>query len=327
MHSDCLQELTLCSPSFIAVFLSVEIERRLDSRVTQDSLHCLRFDLRLVHQPVAKRVTKVVQSEPLTILDLHSGFLCRRSQMIGDENRRGEGNTGRRLEGWKNKIPIGGERRPCPPCTQEAREHGYVTARSHWSFLFWSRHPRRLPSVSKSESVLPPTVSPTSAAPASPKRGVPWRRSEHQREVKRRGEGFQNRKRLFWRDDNGVVVGLRARLDVQHGILRDTLMQDADLVDAAHDAPHLRNRRPGKTARLVERFEPPLNIEQLDVFRDFDSETRGETGAHDMLHLADGVGRFRAHRISPEIGSQIMLRKKIEPDAARRVIPTQTTTC
>src|SRR5579859_2834807 len=104
MHSDCLQELTLCSPSFIAVFLSVEIERRLDSRVTQDSLHCLRFDLRLVHQ-----------------------------------------------------------------------------------------------------------------------------------------------------------------------------------VDAAHDATHLRNRRPGKTARLVERFEPPLNIEQLDVFRDFDSETRGEIGAHDML--------------------------------------------
>src|SRR5258707_9419887 len=34
----------------------------------------------------------------------------------------------------------------------------YVTARSHWSFLFSSRHPRRLPSASESESVLPPTV-------------------------------------------------------------------------------------------------------------------------------------------------------------------------
>lgn len=87
--------------------------------------------------------------------------------------------------------------------------------------------------------------------------------------MKRRGEGFQNRKGLLWRNDNGVVVGLRARLDVQHGIRRDTLMQDADLVDAAHDAPHLRNRRPGKNARLVERLEPPLNIERLEIFRDF----------------------------------------------------------
>src|SRR6266446_2525803 len=64
-----------------------------------------------------------------------------------------------------------------------------------------------------------------------------------------------------------------------------------------------RNRRPGKTARLVERLEPPLNIERLDVFRDFVSETRDEIGAHDMLHVTDGVGRFRAYRIRPEIGS------------------------
>jgi len=57
---------------------------------------------------------------------------------------------------------------------------------------------------------------------------------------------------LLWRDDYGLVVGLRARLDMQHGILRDMLVPDADLVNAAHGAPHLRNRRPGKTARLVE---------------------------------------------------------------------------
>src|SRR5256885_10907059 len=35
------------------LFLCVEIERRLDFAVTQDSLHGLGFDLRLVHQPVA----------------------------------------------------------------------------------------------------------------------------------------------------------------------------------------------------------------------------------------------------------------------------------
>jgi hypothetical protein len=65
MYSDCFQELTLRSQSFIAIFLSVEIERRLDSRVTEDSLHRLRFDFRFVHQPVAKRVTKVdIRVEP-----------------------------------------------------------------------------------------------------------------------------------------------------------------------------------------------------------------------------------------------------------------------
>ena len=39
---------------FIAVFLCVQIERRLNSCVTQDSLNSFRFDFRLVHHPVAE---------------------------------------------------------------------------------------------------------------------------------------------------------------------------------------------------------------------------------------------------------------------------------
>jgi len=35
--------------------------------MTQDSLHRLRFDLRFVHKPVAKRVTKVV-IRPISLL-------------------------------------------------------------------------------------------------------------------------------------------------------------------------------------------------------------------------------------------------------------------
>jgi hypothetical protein len=38
-------------------------------------------------------MAKIVKSEPLTVLDTHSGLLRCRSEMIGDENRRGEGNT------------------------------------------------------------------------------------------------------------------------------------------------------------------------------------------------------------------------------------------
>ena len=83
---------------------------------------------------------------------------------------------------------------------------------------------------------------------------------------------------MRWRDDDGLVVGLRARLYAQDRILLDVLVQDANLVDAAHDIPHLRNRRPCKTFRLAKQLEPPLNIERLDVFRDFVSETRNEVG-------------------------------------------------
>jgi hypothetical protein len=89
MHSDSFRELSLGSPRFIAVFLSVEIEGRLDSRMTQDSLHRLRFDLRFVHEPVAERVPEVVKPEPLTVLDLHSSRFRFRPKMVGNECRTG----------------------------------------------------------------------------------------------------------------------------------------------------------------------------------------------------------------------------------------------
>lgn len=37
MHSDCFQELSLRAPCFVAVFLGVEIERRLDSGIRRAS--------------------------------------------------------------------------------------------------------------------------------------------------------------------------------------------------------------------------------------------------------------------------------------------------
>ena len=53
VHSNGCQEFALRGPCFIAVFLRVQIERRLNLRVTQDSLNGLGLDFRLVHQPVA----------------------------------------------------------------------------------------------------------------------------------------------------------------------------------------------------------------------------------------------------------------------------------
>ncbi len=98
---------------------------------------------------------------------------------------------------------------------------------------------------------------------------------------------------------------------MEHGILRDAFVQDADLVDAVHDPPQLRNRRPRKSVRFVEGFEPLLNFQRLDVLRDLLTEPLDEVIADIMLNDGDGVGRFRAHSIAPEIGLQIMLRKKI----------------
>ena len=60
----------------VAVFLRVRIEGRLILAVTQDALHGLGFDLRLVHQPIGKRAAKIVKRWPS--FDMHSGFLCGR---------------------------------------------------------------------------------------------------------------------------------------------------------------------------------------------------------------------------------------------------------
>ncbi len=53
IHPHGRQEFTLRRPCLVAVFLRVQIEGRLNLAVTQESLHGLRFDFRLVHQPVA----------------------------------------------------------------------------------------------------------------------------------------------------------------------------------------------------------------------------------------------------------------------------------
>jgi hypothetical protein len=62
----------------------------------------------------------------------------------------------------------------------------------------------------------------------------------------------------------------------------------------------------------VEGFPSLLNIERLDVFRDFVTETRNKVGAHDLLDVTGGIHRFRAHSILAEIGLKVMLRQEVE---------------
>src|SRR6516164_11652340 len=63
---------------------------------------------------------------------------------------------------------------------------------------------------------------------------------------------MKDRERLRQRDDDGLVVALRARLDKHKRILRDMPVNDPDFVDTAHSAPYLRNRRPCKAFIHVE---------------------------------------------------------------------------
>ena len=76
--------------------------------MTQDPLNGLGFDFRLVHQPVGKRVTQVVESKPLAVLDGHSGLLC---PPVADDRRRKQ----RRIEEHGRALSRKGTRSPHPP--------------------------------------------------------------------------------------------------------------------------------------------------------------------------------------------------------------------
>ena len=57
IHPHSGEEFALRCPSFVAIFLRVDIQGCLDFRVAQDALDGLRFDLRLVHKPIAQTVS------------------------------------------------------------------------------------------------------------------------------------------------------------------------------------------------------------------------------------------------------------------------------
>jgi hypothetical protein len=103
-----------------------------------------------------------------------------------------------------------------------------------------------------------------------------------------------------------------------HGILRDVPVEDSDLVDAAHDAPHFRDRRPGKSFVRVKRLQPALKVEWFDVLRRLPAPPSNEVVADDVPHDGGRVFRLRAHGIFPEVGLEVVLGKGVEPDADRR---------
>ena len=93
------------------------------------------------------------------------------------------------------------------------------------------------------------------------------------------------------------------------GILGDVFMQDADLVDAVHEAPQLRNRRPGKSACFVEGLQPLLYLKRLDVLRDGLAKPFDEVIADIVLNDGNGTSGFRADGIRAEVRFEVVLGK------------------
>jgi hypothetical protein len=85
-HSQCRRALPLLRPCFIAVVLRIQVRRSSESCSAAGCPARSWVRLSPCHQPVAKRVAKVVKTDPLAVLDLHTGLLCRRPQMIDDED-------------------------------------------------------------------------------------------------------------------------------------------------------------------------------------------------------------------------------------------------
>ena len=61
------EEFALRCSCLVAVFLRVQIDWSSELAVTQDVLHGLGFDLRLVYQPIGKQAAKIVKRRPPSI--------------------------------------------------------------------------------------------------------------------------------------------------------------------------------------------------------------------------------------------------------------------
>lgn len=94
-------------------------------------------------------------------------------------------------------------------------------------------------------------------------------------------------------------------------------MDDPDLVDAAHDAPHLRNRGPGKMLLRVKRLQPALKVKGRDILRRLIAPVGDEIVADYVLHDGGGVLRLGANGVLPKVGDEVMLGKRVEPNALR----------
>jgi len=88
----------------ITIALRVQIERRLNLAVTQKRLHRFRIGLRLIHQPIAKSVPKVMESKVPRIVVMTLGVVgfYRQLEIVGGQLAGGglDCNTARSRSCW-----------------------------------------------------------------------------------------------------------------------------------------------------------------------------------------------------------------------------------
>src|SRR5271157_1116145 len=92
--------------------------------MTQDALHGLGLDLRLVHKPIRKRVPEIVEPESLAVSNLKArGFSCR-PEMVGNKDSGGDWHTAFRFDRRKYEVRLLGVRRLCVPFPEAFRKSG-----------------------------------------------------------------------------------------------------------------------------------------------------------------------------------------------------------
>src|SRR5664279_3229506 len=131
-HSQGCQELTLRRPCFVTVLLRIKIQRRLNLRVAEDSLHRFRLYLCLVHQPITERVPKVMQTEALAFCDGNASRNGGGPQIVRDERRRIERFSALLPDRWKYEVRwlrVGRMRVPFTQMQRQDRMHGNVAVR------------------------------------------------------------------------------------------------------------------------------------------------------------------------------------------------------
>ena len=83
--------------------------------MTQDALHGLGLDLRLVHKPIRKRVSEIVEPESLDVRNLQSSGLGCWPEMVGNEDSGGDRHPAFCFDRREYEVRLFGVSRLCVP--------------------------------------------------------------------------------------------------------------------------------------------------------------------------------------------------------------------
>jgi hypothetical protein len=245
-------------------------------------------------------MAEIMEPETLPICDRNTGRLCSRPQVIGDKC------------GWRQRrLAVAPERRedkvralrvralltPIVRAYAQYRMHGNVVVRGlglRLAVLALS------PALGDANASLVPTnVRPAESndlrCPESGRRA-----GQNEGEVQQViAQAPKNGHRLRRSYQNGLVRGGSADLDRNDRVLDHLFVNNSDGEDSCHEAPDLGDGSPFQAVFFMQRFQPTLDFDGLDILRNLLAPAGNEVVTNIMFCDRDaGVG-FRAPASSP----------------------------